>query len=275
MATAVILLDLVPILNKKILLNSKFMMLKDKVAIVTGAAKGIGRGIALTLAQEGAKIVVSDLSKDECLKVVDEIEAMGGEATAVKCDVSVKTEVNNLIAAAVEKFGQLDILANNAGIFPFISFESMTEENWDKVLDVNLKSIFLTSQAAVKVMKPGSKIINISSIASFIGFGGLVHYCASKGGINGMTRALALELAPKKINVNNVAPGAIDTPGASQPDQPRTATEELRKQTIATIPLSRYGQPEDIANAVAFLASDKADYITGQTLVVDGGYILR
>lgn len=251
------------------------MILKDKVAIVTGAAKGIGRGIALTLASDGAKIIVSDVDYNECLKVVAEIETTGGEALAVKCDVSIKAEVDALITSTVEKFGQLDILANNAGIFPFVSFESMTEENWDKVLDVNLKSIFLTCQAAVKVMKPGSKIVNISSIASFVGFGGLVHYCASKGGMNGMTRALALELAVKKINVNNVAPGAIDTPGASQPDQPRTATEELRKQTMAIIPLSRYGQPEDVANAVSFLASSKADYITGQTLVVDGGYILR
>lgn len=245
-------------------------MLKDKVAIVTGAAKGIGRGIALAMAGEGAKVVVSDLNDVECLDVVAEIEKMGGEAIAVKCDVSIKAEVDELISVTMTKFGHLDILANNAGIFPFISFEQMTEENWDKVLDVNLKSIFLTSQAAVKVMKPGSKIVNISSIAAYVGFGGLVHYCASKGGVNGMIRALALELATKKINVNNVAPGAIETPGATG-----AQTEEMKKGTIATIPAGRMGLPEDIANAVVFLASDKADYITGQTLVVDGGYILR
>ncbi len=246
------------------------MMLTNKVAIVTGAAKGIGRGIALTLAKEGAKVIVSDIDQSGCQEVVREIEKLGGEAMAVKCDVSIKAEIDELILAAINKFNQLDILANNAGIFPFISFEQMTEENWDKVIDVNLKSVFLTSQAAVKVMKPGSKIVNISSIAAYVGFGSLVHYCASKGGLNSMTRALALELAAKKINVNNVAPGAIETPGATG-----AQTEEMKQGTIATIPVGRMGLPEDIANAVVFLASDKADYITGQTLVVDGGYILR
>lgn len=245
-------------------------MLQDKVAIVTGAAKGIGRGIALVMAKEGAKVVVSDLNDAECLEVVAEIEKLGGEAIAVKCDVSIKADVDELISAAINKFGKLDIMANNAGIYPFKPFEEITEEAWDKVLAVNLKSIFLTSQAAIKVMKPGSKIVNISSIAAYVGFGGLVHYCASKGGVNGMIRALALELAAKKINVNNVAPGAIETPGATG-----AQTEEMKKGTIAVIPAGRMGVPEDIANAVVFLASDKSDYITGQTLVVDGGYILR
>jgi Dehydrogenases with different specificities (related to short-chain alcohol dehydrogenases) len=245
-------------------------MLKDKVAIVTGAAKGIGRGIALALAKEGALVVVSDLNDAECLDVVAEIEKLGSEGIAVKCDVSQKADVDELISAAMTKWGRLDILANNAGIYPFKPFEEITEEGWDKVINVNLKSVFLTSQAAVKVMKPGSKIVNISSIAAFVGFAGLTHYCATKGGLNGLIRALALELAPKKINVNNVAPGAIETPGATG-----AQTEEMKKATIATIPAGRMGQPEDIANAVVFLASDRADYITGQTLVVDGGYILR
>lgn len=245
------------------------MMLQNKIAIVTGAGRGIGRGIALALAKEGAKVVVSDLNESDCISVVAEIEKLGSEGIAVKCDVSIKAEVDDLIAAAVTKFGQLDIMANNAGIYPFVPFENMTEENWDKVMSVNLKSVFLTSQAASKVMKPGSKIVNISSIAAFVGFSGLAHYCASKGGVNGLIRPLALELAAKKINVNNVAPGCIETPGASG------GTEEMTKQTIAMIPAGRMGQPEDIANAVVFLASDMADYITGQTLVVDGGYILR
>jgi NAD(P)-dependent dehydrogenase (short-subunit alcohol dehydrogenase family) len=244
-------------------------MLQNKIAIVTGSGRGIGRGIALALAKEGAKVVVSDLNESDCISVVAEIEKLGSEGIAVKCDVSIKAEVDDLIATAVTKFGQLDIMANNAGIYPFVPFENMTEENWDKVMSVNLKSVFLTSQAASKVMKPGSKIVNISSIAAFVGFTGLAHYCASKGGINGFIRPLAMELAAKKINVNNVAPGAIETPGASG------GTEEMTKQTIAMIPAGRMGQPEDIANAVVFLASDRADYITGQTLVVDGGYILR
>jgi NAD(P)-dependent dehydrogenase (short-subunit alcohol dehydrogenase family) len=151
----------------------------------------------------------------------------------------------------------------------------MKEADWDKVIDVNLKSIFLCSKEAIKIMPEQGRIVSISSIASFVGFEGLVHYCATKGGINAMTRALALELAPKKITVNAVAPGAIDTPGASQPDQPKTAAEATRKQTISMIPLARMGQPEDIANAVVFLASPKADYITGQTIIVDGGWTLR
>lgn len=246
------------------------MMLKDKIAIVTGARQGIGKGIALALAQEGCQVVVSDINQDDCQKVVAEIEKMGAKGLAVKCDVSQKTEVDNLISETVKEFGALDILVNNAGIYPFVPFMEMTEENWDKVLDINLKSVFLTSQAAAKVMKPGSRIIDISSIAGFVGFAGLVHYCASKGGMNGMIRALALELAGQKITVNAIAPGAIETPGASQ-----GLNEEAKKQTIAAIPLSRMGAPDDIAQGVVFLASDKASYITGQTIIIDGGWTLR
>ena len=247
------------------------MDLKDKIAIVTGAGRGIGRGTALALADAGANVVVSDINLEDCEKVVEEISKKGGQALAVKCDVSSKVEVDEMITKTTEKFGQLDILVNNAGIFPFKAFEEMTEEDWDKVLDVNLKSIFLCSQAAAKIMEEGGKIVNISSIAAFVGFEGLVHYCASKGGINAMIRALALELAKKKINVNAIAPGSIDTPGASQSSQ----DEEMKKQTLANIPLGRIGKPEDIANAVVFLASDKANYITGQTIIVDGGWTLR
>ena len=246
------------------------MILKDKVAIVTGAGRGIGRGIALMLAREGAKVVVSDLNHEDCLSVVAELEKQGTQALAVQCDVSQKEAVDKLMAEATAKFGALDILVNNAGIYPFKPFLEMSESEWDKVINVNLKSIFLAAQAAAKIMPAGGKIVNISSIAAFVGFSGLTHYCASKGGMNGMTRALALELAEKKINVNNVAPGAIETPGATG-----AMTEEAKKQMNSNIPWGRMGQPEDIAAAVAFLASAGADYITGQTLVVDGGYILR
>lgn len=246
------------------------MILKDKVAIVTGAGRGIGRGIALMLAREGAKVVVSDLNHEDCLSVVAELEKQGTQALAVQCDVSQKEAVDKLMAEATAKFGTLDILVNNAGIYPFKPFLEMSESEWDKVINVNLKSIFLAAQAAAKIMPAGGKIVNISSIAAFVGFSGLTHYCASKGGMNGMTRALALELAEKKINVNNVAPGAIETPGATG-----AMTEEAKKQMNSNIPWGRMGQPEDIAAAVAFLASAGADYITGQTLVVDGGYILR
>ncbi|MCX6739442.1 MAG: SDR family NAD(P)-dependent oxidoreductase [Candidatus Parcubacteria bacterium] len=245
------------------------MMLKDKVAIVTGGRQGIGLGIALALAKEGCHVVVSDIDQNDCDVVAEKIKMEGVKSIGVKCDVSKKDEVDAMVAQTMQEFGKLDILVNNAGIFPFVPFEKMQESDWDKVMNVNLKSIFLTSQASAKVMQQGGKIVNISSIASVVGFEGLVHYCASKGGINGMVRALALELAPRKINVNVVAPGAIETPGASG------GTEEMKQQTIAMIPAKRYGQPEDIANAVVFLASDKADYITGQVLVVDGGWTIK
>ena len=243
-------------------------MFKDKVAIITGAGRGIGLGIATVLAKEGCNVVISDIDQTTGEQAAQEMEKFGVKSLAVKCDVSKKDEVDNLIAKTMEKFSRLDILVNNAGIFPFTPFLEMKESDWDKVLDINLKSMFLCSQAAVRVMKEGAKIVNTSSVASFIGFEGLVHYCASKGGINSMVRALALELAPKKININAVAPGAIDTPGAA-------SNEETKQQTIAMIPWKRMGKPEDIANAVVFLASEKADYITGQIIVVDGGWTLR
>jgi NAD(P)-dependent dehydrogenase (short-subunit alcohol dehydrogenase family) len=241
----------------------------QKTVIITGARQGIGRGIALAFAKVGYNVIVSDINQEDCEKVVGEIEKLGADGLAVVCDVSKKVEVDSLVDSAVKKFGGVDVLVNNAGIYPFVPFEKMSEADWDKVITVNLKSIFLCSQAAAKAMKEGGKIVSISSIAAFVGFEGLSHYCASKGGINGFTRALALELAPKKINVNVVAPGAIDTPGASG------SNEEMVKQTIAAIPWKRMGKPEDIANAALFLASDAADYITGQVIVVDGGYTLR
>ncbi|MDP2855622.1 MAG: SDR family NAD(P)-dependent oxidoreductase [bacterium] len=246
-------------------------MFKNKTAIITGAGQGIGHGIALALAKEGCNVVVSDINQETCDKAAKDFAGLGAKVLAIKCDVSNKSEVDNLVAKTIENFGQLDILVNNAGIFPFKSFSQMTEADWDRVMSVNLKSMFLCSQAAIGIMKAGSKIVNISSIAAFVGFEGLAHYCASKGGVSSFTRALALELAPKKININAVAPGAINTPGAVG----ASSSEEVKKQTIAAIPWGRMGLPEDIANAVVFLASEKADYITGQTIIVDGGWTLR
>lgn len=246
------------------------MSFENKTVIVTGSRRGIGKGIAIALAKEGCNIVVSDIDQKDCEEVAEEMKKLGVKALGIKCDVSNKAEVEELFKKTVKEFGKLDILVNNAGIFPFISFKDMKESDWDKVLDVNLKSVFLCSQEAAKIIPEGGRIITISSIASVVGFEGLVHYCASKGGIDAFTRALALELAPKKITVNAIAPGAIDTPGASV-----SSNEEVRKQTIAMIPLARMGQPEDIANAVLFLASDKANYITGQIIIIDGGWTLR
>ncbi|MFA6552158.1 MAG: SDR family NAD(P)-dependent oxidoreductase [Candidatus Paceibacterota bacterium] len=245
-------------------------MFKNKTAVVTGAAKGIGYGIALTLAKGGANVVLGDLDDSVNENSAREIEKQTkSKCLAVKCDVSKKEDVDSLVAKAVEKFGGVDILVNNAGIFPFKPFMELSENDWDKVLDVNLKSVFLCSQAAAKVMKDGGKIISISSIASFVGFEGLTHYCASKGGINGLTRALALELAPRKINVNAVAPGSISTPGSDG------VSDDQVKKMNEIIPWKRMGTPEDIAGAVAYLASSGADYVTGQIITVDGGWTLR
>lgn len=244
--------------------------MNNKTTLVTGAGRGIGRGIALVLADEGYRVVVSDLDGASASVVADEIIAKGGEAIAVACDVSNTAAVATLFQQASEQFGAVDVLVNNAGIFPFISFAEMTEADWDKVIDVNLKSIFLCSQLAARQMQAGSRIISVSSIASLVGFAGLTHYCASKGGMNGMTRALALELADRQITVNAVLPGAIETPGATGVLDPSAKAANLKN-----IPLGRMGQPEDIAHAVAFLASEKASYITGQSLVVDGGWVIR
>jgi 3-oxoacyl-[acyl-carrier protein] reductase len=249
--------------------NFKIMAdLKNKVAIVTGAARGIGKGIAFALAKEGCNVIVSDINENDCQKVSEELAGQGIKSIGIKCDVSNAADVEKLFGQAGKEFGRVDILVNNAGVYPFLPFEQMKELDWDKVIDINLKSIFLCSKEVLKFMPEGGRIVNISSIAAFVGFAGLVHYCASKGGINAMIRALALELAARKITVNAVAPGAINTPGASAP-------EEIKKQTIGAIPLSRMGEPEDIANAVVFLASDESSYITGQTLIVDGGWTLR
>jgi NAD(P)-dependent dehydrogenase (short-subunit alcohol dehydrogenase family) len=243
-------------------------MENKKTAVVTGAGVGIGRGIAISLANEGYNVVVADIVQENCQQVADEILKVGVKSIALKCDVSNSDDVAQLFNNTLNEFGRVDVLVNNAGIYPFVPFEKMQEADWDKVMNVNLKGVFFCSQAAAKVIPEGGRIISISSIASIQGFSGLVHYCASKGGVNGMVRALALELAHKKITVNAVAPGAIQTPGAQMP-------KENQKQMIAGIPLARMGQPEDIANAVVFLASEKSNYITGQVIVVDGGWTVQ
>jgi len=244
------------------------MPLKNKVAIVTGSGQGIGLGIATALAQQGCNIVITDINQEACDKAVSEIKKLSVDVLSIVCDVSVKKDVENLVVKTVEHFGHVDILVNNAGIYPFVPFEKMTEDNWDKVMNVNLKGIFLCTSRVLAAMKAGAKIINISSIASLVGFEGLVHYCTSKGGVNAFTRALALELAPKKINVNAVAPGAISTPGA-------TMSTETQNSIIKSIPSGRIGNPADIASIVLYLASDEADYVTGQVITVDGGWTAR
>ncbi len=254
--------------------TSKFCDLKGKVAIVTGAAKGMGKADSIKLAEAGAKVVVSDIDIAGCQLVVEEIKKLRGEAIAMRCDASKKSDVEVVVAETVKKFGKIDILVNNAGIFPFEPFLTMPEANFEKVIDINLKGYFLMAQACAKEMvkqKSGS-IVNISSIAMGqvgVGFAGLTHYCASKGGITAMSEAMALELAPFNIRVNCIAPGAIATPGATN----TSMTKEQNDAMLAPIPMKRQGKSEEIANAVLFLASDESSYMTGSVMVVDGGWI--
>ncbi|MEO0150969.1 MAG: SDR family NAD(P)-dependent oxidoreductase [candidate division WOR-3 bacterium] len=241
------------------------MKLKDRVAIVTGAGQGIGKSIAISLAEEGAKVVVTDVSgkeKDVALEI-------GENALYFKLDVANYQEVQSVVREVWERFGRVDILVNNAGIYPFKSFDEMTEEEWDKVIQINLKGVFNCTKAVLPYMKiqKYGKIINISSIAgTFIGFPNLTHYCATKAGIVGFTRALALEVAQYGIYVNAIAPGPVETPGTQILD---TTIIERIKQAM---PIGRWGKPEEIAKIVVFLASEDSSLITGQVIVADGGY---
>ena len=283
--------------------------LKNKVAIVTGARKGMGRTHALKLAREGVKVVVSDISEEDCQKVVEEIKKAGGKAMAVKCDVSKKKEVEGLVKKTVDKFGKVDILVNNAGICQFKPFLELTEEEWDRTLDINLKGYFLCAQAVSKEMAKqksparnasparsdavssgehseaggparnashseagGGVIINIASVAMGqvgVGFPNIVHYCASKGGIVGMSEALALELAPLGIRVNVISPGMIETPMIDPIKQDPKTMEGL----MSRVPLRRVGKPEEVSDLVLFLASEASSYMTGSTVVIDGGWL--
>jgi 3-oxoacyl-[acyl-carrier protein] reductase len=246
------------------------MELKDKIAIVTGSARGIGRMIALELAAAGATIVISDVLEEDGQKVVQEIKNSGREAIWIKADVSKSAEAAQLIQATLDKFTRIDILVNNAGITRDNLLIRMSEAEWDSVIAVNLKSTFNCIQAATKsFMKQRSgKIINIASVVGQIGNAGQANYAASKAGIIGLTKAVAKELASRNICVNAVAPGFIQT--AMTDNLPEKAKEAL----LNVIPLARLGQPQDVANVVRFLSSDATNYITGQVLNVDGGMVM-
>ncbi len=248
------------------------MRFKGKKAIVTGSARGIGRAIALQLAQEGADVAINSRHLEDCKKIVKEIEALGRKAIAVECDVSKYRNVNKMVEKAVKAFGRIDVLVNNAGIVHFDPVTKMTEKEWNAILDVNLRGNFLCSQAVVKHMiakKIRGNIVNIASIAGKVGFPQLAHYCASKGAIIELTKEMAIELAPNGIRVNAVAPGVIETDMTKD----LLADPASAKRFVSAIPLGRPGKPEEIAKAVAFLASDDASYVTGHTLVVDGGWV--
>jgi glucose 1-dehydrogenase len=249
------------------------MRLKDKVAIVTGAATGIGQGIALRFAQEGAAVVIDYVGKpDTPNETIGKIKSIGGRVEAVAADVSDPAQVQQLIASAIKAFGKLDIAVNNAGVESKSAFVDYPLEAVRKILNVNLMGPFLVAQAAAKQMIQqggGGRIINISSVHEDLPMPTNAAYCASKGGLRMLMRTIAVELAKHNITVNNVGPGAVYTPI----DTDIEAKPEIEKALMGEIPLGRWGQPADVAAVVAFLASDEAGYVTGSTYFVDGGML--
>jgi len=246
--------------------------MEDKVVIVTGGAKGIGRGISNVFAKEGGKVLVVVRSEDTAKKVVEEIESKGGEASYFIGDVSNEEDMNKMAQTCIDRYGKIDVLCHNAGIFPEKRLEDMTIEDWDLVNNINLKGTFLTVKACLPYMKEenyGKMVITSSITGNKVGNPGLTHYAASKGGVNGFIKSAAIELAKYNITVNGVEPGNIMTEGMGA----QLGAEYIKAQE-ASIPMGKLGEPEDIAYAALFLASDEAKYITGQTITVDGGQIL-
>ena len=243
------------------------MKLEDKVALVTGAAQGIGRAVALILARNGADVVISDINLEKAEETAKEIEAIGSKAMAVRVNVANPGDVAGMVDAVVARFGRIDILVNNAGIARDKLILRMTEEDWDAVLDINLKGTFNCTKAVVKQMSKqrSGKIVNIASVSGEMGNPGQANYSASKAGVIGLTKTIAREFAQRGINVNAIAPGYIQTPMTEA--LPEKAKEELKRM----IPVERLGQPEDVAEAVLFLVSESSSYITGHVLNVNGG----
>lgn len=248
----------------------KSSKLKGKIAIITGGGTGIGYGLALGLAKEGANIVINYCqSRPGAEDVVQKIKAMNGKAIPIKADISKARDVNFLIDKTIYNFGKIDILINNAAIAPWKPFLEIKEDLWNKVIDINLKGTFLCSQRAAKEMVKtgGGKIINITSTGGYGALRYLAHYCASKGGINLLTKVMALELAPYNIKVNAIGPGAIEVE--------RNLRENPHYSEIHTplIPLGRVGKPEDLVGLTVFLCSEESSYITGQIFYIDGGLL--
>ena len=256
-----------------------YMRLKDKVGVVTGGGSGIGRGVSLKFAREGAKVVVADINLETAEETVKMIKEAGGEAIAVKTDVTSETDAAGMVAKAVSEYGRIDLLCNNAGTDIKGAVQDYPVETWEKLMDLNLKGVFLCTKAAVKEMikQKFGRIVNISSMAGKTGESFTSPYCATKFGVIGFTQSIALELGVHDITVNAVCPGAVETDlikqsvsGTAKLNN-RTYEEELYEKFIKLTPLARMAQPADVANAVAFLASEEADFITGSTLNVSGG----
>lgn len=243
------------------------MTLQGKVAVVTGGSRGIGRAVAAVLAREGAVITLCARDRVLLEKVAAELESLGAQALAVQADVTRASEVEQMIGACVERFGQVDILVNNAGITRDNLLLRMKDEEWDAVLSVNLKGVFQCTRAVLRPMikQRSGRIINLTSVVAVMGNPGQANYVAAKAGIIGLTKATAREVASRGITANAVAPGFIET------DMTHALDPELQEQMRSQIPLGRFGRPEDVAELVAFLASDRAAYITGQVIHLNGG----
>ena len=247
------------------------MRLKDKVAIVTGAASGIGQAIAVEFAKEGADVCVTDVNLDGAKQVAEEIRRLGRKATALQVDVTKLSDIDKMVASTIDNHGKIDILVNNAGVYIKASILELTEAAWDTMLDVMLKGTFFCTQRVLpQMLKQGKgKVINLGSTWGQTGFFDASAYCAAKGGVINLTRQMALDLAPKKINVNALGPGTTDTPliraDLEDPEKARLYLDRL--------PIGRVARPEEIAWAAVYLASDEADFVTGHTLFVDGGWL--
>ncbi len=246
------------------------MRLKDRVALVTGGARGIGRSIALAYAKEGSDIVIWDVNLQEAEKTCADIVALGRKSMADQIDVTAFSKVEEGINKILDKFGKVDILVNNAGITKDTLILRMSESDWDAVLNINLKGTFNCTKAASKAMikQRYGKIVNIASIIGIIGNPGQANYAASKAGIIALTKTSAKEFSSRNVNVNAIAPGFIQT------DMTAKLSQEIKDKMLANIPLGKLGTTDDVANACLFLASNESDYITGQTLVVDGGMVM-
>jgi 3-oxoacyl-[acyl-carrier protein] reductase len=243
-------------------------MLNGKVAVVTGGGRGIGRAIVLALGKEGVKVLINYRGKKEsALETLEELKKLGGEGEIYQADVSVEEEVEKMFNFVIEKWGKLDILVNNAGITKDNLLIRMKSEEWDQVINTNLRGVFLCTRSALKIMlkQRSGRIINISSVVGLKGNIGQANYASAKAGIIGFTKAVAREVASRGITVNAIAPGFIKT------EMTDVLSEEMKRKVLDEIPLGRFGDPEDVANAVKFLVSDEASYITGVVLNVDGG----
>ena len=243
------------------------MKLTGKVALVTGAAQGIGKSIAMLLARNGADIVVSDINLEKAEETAKEIESIGSKAMAVKVNVANLKDVEQMVETILEKFGKIDILVNNAGITRDKLILRMTEEDWDAVLNVNLKGTFNCTKVVVRHMakQRSGKIVSIASVVGEMGNAGQANYSASKAGVIGLTKTIAREFAQRRINVNAIAPGYIETP------MTETLPEKVKEELKSLIPMERLGKPEDVAQAALFLVSEESNYITGHVLSVNGG----